>query len=157
MVSTPHAGHVAEQGFPWVTRCYIGKSAGCRLFCRKNARQRADGIRIYYCKLHMTDTGPTDDLEEEIAGEELLARELACLFGKDIVEQARLLDIADLNLTDDMTTAIGDGVRHLKQLKHDPEAQQQWVNKQEPGLQLLLCMWVMDMDLLDKIQTRSWL
>jgi len=105
----------------------------------------------------MTETGPDDDLEEEIAGQELLARELACLFGKDIVEQARQLDIADLNLTDDMTSAIGDGVRQLKQLKHDPEAQQQWVNKQEPGLQLLLCMWVMDMDLLDKIQTRSWL
>lgn len=97
------------------------------------------------------------NLEQDIAEEESLERELSCLFGEDIVDQARLLDIADLNLTDDMATAIADGIRQLKQQKNDFAAQKQWVSKQEPGLQLLLCLWVMDMDLLDKIQSRSWL
>ncbi|MEE8233080.1 MAG: hypothetical protein V3R41_00165 [Gammaproteobacteria bacterium] len=85
-----------------------------------------------------------------------MARELSFLFGGNIVEQVRLIDIADLNLTDEMTTSIGEGIRQLKQLKHDPEAQRQWVSGQAPGLCLLLCLWVMDMELLDKIQTRSY-
>ena len=100
------------------------------------------------------DTEHEDDLMQDIAGDEALARELSFLFGADIVEQARLLDITDLNMTDEMTVGIGDGIRQLKQLKHDPEAQRQWVGEQAPGLRLLLCLWIMDMDLLDKIQMR---
>ncbi len=104
----------------------------------------------------MIDTEYNDDLVEDISEHESLARELSFLFGGDIVEQVRLIDIADLNLTDEMTTSIGEGIRQLKQLKHDPEAQRQWVSGQAPGLCLLLCLWVMDMDILDKIQTRSY-
>ncbi len=104
----------------------------------------------------MIDTEYEDDLVEDIAENNSLVRELSYLFGEDLVEQARLIDIADLNLTDEMTAEIGEGVRHLKQLKHDPEAQRQWVSEQAPGLRLLLCLWIMDMDILDKIQTRSY-
>ncbi len=104
----------------------------------------------------MIDTEYDDGLGQDIAEDESLARELSFLFGGDIVEQARLIDIADLNLTDEMTTSIGEGIRQLKQLKHDPEAQRQWVSEQAPGLRLLLCLWIMDMDLLDKIQTGSY-
>ena len=39
------------------------------------------------------DTEPEDDLEQDIAGEASLARELSFLFGEDIVGQARLIDI----------------------------------------------------------------
>jgi hypothetical protein len=105
----------------------------------------------------MVDTEHDDDLQHDIAEEESLARELSFLFGKDTVEQARLIDIADLKLTDEMTAGIGAGIRQLKELKHNPEAQRQWVSEQAPGLRLMLCLWIMDMDLLDKIQTRSWL
>jgi len=98
-----------------------------------------------------------DDLMQDIAGDVSRARELSFLFGADIVDQARLIDIADLNMTDDMAAAIGAGIRQLKELKDDPAAQRQWLNQQGPGLRLLLCLWIMDMDLLDKIQTRSWL
>lgn len=98
------------------------------------------------------DTEPEDDPERDIAGEESLAGALSFLFGADIVGQARLIDIADLNMTDEMAAAVGEGVRQLKQLKHDPEGQRQWLDKQQPGLRLLLCLWIMDMDLLDKVQ-----
>ena len=100
----------------------------------------------------MIDTEYDDDLGSNITEYESLARELSFLFGGDIVEQARMIDIADLNLTDEMTTSIGEGIRQLKQLKHDPEAQRQWVSEQAPGVRLLLCLWIMDMDLLEKIQ-----
>ena len=105
----------------------------------------------------MIDTEYNGDLVEDITEHEFLARELSFLFGRDIVEQARLIDIADLNLTDEMSTSIGEGIRQLKQLKHDPEAQRQWVSELTPGLGLLLCLWIMDMELLDKIQTSSYL
>jgi len=105
----------------------------------------------------MIDSEYDDGLGQDIAEEASLAREWSFLFGDDIVDQARLIDIADLNLTDEMTASIGEGIRQLKQLKHDPEAQRRWVSEQDSGLRLLLCLWIMDMDLLDKIQTRSYL
>ncbi len=100
----------------------------------------------------MTDTEHEDNLEQDIADDASQARELAALFGEAIVEQARMVDIADLNMTDQMTAAIGDGIKHLKQLKGSPEQQRQWMEKQEAGLRLLLCLWIMDMGLLDKIK-----
>jgi hypothetical protein len=105
----------------------------------------------------MTDTKHNDDLTDDRAEEASLARELSFLFGEEIIEQARLIDIADLNLHDDMTARIGEGMRQLKELKLDPEAQRHWVSEQSPGLRLLLCLWIMDMGLLDKIQERSYL
>ncbi len=96
-----------------------------------------------------------DDLGSDITEHESLVQELSFLFGVDIVEQARLIDIADLNFTDEMTASIGEGIRQLKRLKHDPEAQRQWLSEQASGLRLLLCLWIMDTDILDKIQTRS--
>ena len=105
----------------------------------------------------MIDTEHEDNLLQDINKDASLVRELAVLFGDDIVEQARLIDIADLNLTDEMTAGIGTGIRKLKELKHDPGAQRQWVSEQAPGMRLLLCLWIMDMDLLEKIQTHSWL
>ena len=103
----------------------------------------------------MIDTEHDDNLGSDITEHESLALELSFLFGGDIVEQACLIDIADLNFTDVMTTSVGEGIRQLKRLKHDPEAQRQWLSEQASGLRLLLCLWIMDTDILDKIQTRS--
>jgi hypothetical protein len=89
--------------------------------------------------------------DQDIAVREAQARDLANLFGDGIVAQARLIDIADLNMTDEMTAAIGEGMRKLKQLRNDPQAQRQWLEQQQAGLRLLLCLWIMDMELLEKI------
>ena len=105
----------------------------------------------------MIDTEYDNSIGQDIAEDASLGRELSFLFGEDIVEQTRLIDSADLNLSDKLTREIGAGVRQLKQLKHDPEAQRQWLSEQTPALRLLLCLWIMDMDILDKIQTRSYL
>ena len=76
----------------------------------------------------MIDTEYDDGLGPDITKHESLARELSFLFGGDIVDQARLIDIADLNFTDEMTASIGVGIRQLKKLKHDPEAQRHWLS-----------------------------
>lgn len=100
----------------------------------------------------MIDSEYENNFEEESVREERQATELYFLFGEEIVEQARLIEIGVLNITDEMTAAIGEGIRQLKQLKNDPEAQRQWIVKQEAGLQLLLCLWIMDMGLIEKIR-----
>jgi hypothetical protein len=100
----------------------------------------------------MSDPEFQNDQLNEVAESESSARELALLFGEEIVEQAQLIDIGVLNITDEMTAAIGEGIRQLKKLKNDPEAQRQWIAKQETGLRLLLCLWIMDMGLLEKIR-----
>lgn len=77
---------------------------------------------------------------------------LVDLFGDDIVEQAMLIDAVDLNLSDSMTTAISAGVAGLKQRRGDMAAQRRFVAAMQPGEQLLLCMWVLEMELLDRIR-----
>jgi hypothetical protein len=102
--------------------------------------------------MQMNNTDYDNNLQQDVAEGEILARELSFLFGEETVEQARLIDIGLLNITDEMTAAIGQGIKQLKQLKNDPEAQRQWIEKQEAGLRLLLCLWIMDMGLLEKIK-----
>jgi len=85
----------------------------------------------------------------------ILDRELVELFGHEIVNQAQLVDVADLNLDEKMIACISTGVTRLKQLRNNPGAQQKLLAAMGPGEQLLLCMWVMEMDLLDKIRGQS--
>lgn len=73
------------------------------------------------------------------------------LFGDDIVEQAQLIDATDLNLDDRMTSSISAGVTGLKQLRGDPAAQRQFIATMQPGERVLLCMWILEMELLAKI------
>ena len=76
---------------------------------------------------------------------------LVSLFGKDIVEQAGLIDIADLNVSDEIASSISNGVIQLKKHKGKTEAQRAMIEKMPQGEKLVLCMWIMDMDLLDKL------
>ncbi len=95
---------------------------------------------------------PDDDFIQSREAQARTHDELAALFGKETVEQAEQLDIADLNLSDEITASIADGIRTLKGLKGKPAAQANFVNSLQPGARLLLCMWIMDMDLLKKVQ-----
>lgn len=98
-----------------------------------------------------------DDFIQSTEDHERAQDELAFLFGKETVEQAVQLDIADLRLSDEIVACIADGIRTLKQLRDKPAAQVDFVNSLQPGARLLLCLWVMDMGLLEKIQRRSYL
>lgn len=80
--------------------------------------------------------------------------ELARLFGQDTVNQARLIDAAHLNLDDSMTACITAGLNRLKQTRNDPAAQGAVISAMQPGERLLLCMWAMEMELLDKIRVK---
>jgi hypothetical protein len=94
----------------------------------------------------------TEDLDQILRKDAQARDALALLFGRETVELAAQIDIADLNLTDEMTAVITTGVKRLKELKHEPAAQRQLIAGMDQGASLLLCMWIMDMDLLDRIQ-----
>ena len=104
-----------------------------------------------------TATGNSDELIQSMEDYERSNEELAFLFGRETVEQAGQLDIADLNLNEEIVACIAGGIRTLKELQHNPRAQVNFVNGLEPGARLLLCLWVMDMGLLEKIRKRSYL
>ena len=103
----------------------------------------------------MNDADPVEDLDNIIDQADKLRSELSVLFGEETVDLASQLDIADLNVKDEIVKDIGVGVGELKKLKGNANAQVEFIQKLEQGSKLLLCMWIMDMDLLDKIQTRS--
>ena len=104
-----------------------------------------------------TAAGNGDDLVRSMEEYERSNHELAFLFGRETVEQADQLDIADLNMNEEIVACIADGIRTLKELQDNPGAQVNYVNGLDPGARLLLCMWVMDMGLLNKIRKRSYL
>lgn len=97
------------------------------------------------------------DLNASVVSRDELLREMAWLFGDTVAEQANHIDIADINMNKEITQSIASGVRQLKELKNNSQGQRELVNTMEPGARILLCLWIMDMDLLDKIQLRSYL
>jgi len=93
----------------------------------------------------------SDDLRHSVEEDEHQLQELTRLFGEDTVEQAQHIDVAHLNMNDKMIATISDGVRQLKALRTNPGAQRRLIGGMEPGARLILCMWIMDMGLLQKI------
>jgi hypothetical protein len=102
--------------------------------------------------LKETAVDDPEDLVQTIQEAERQKRELAQLFGRETVDLAGQIDIVDLNLNEKMTECIADGVRRLKELKGDPAAQARFIESMEQGARLVLCMWIMDMGLLDRIR-----
>lgn len=96
----------------------------------------------------------SEELRQIMEEDDRLTEGLTNLFGRDTVEQARQIDIADLSLNEEMTRCIAAGVNKLKELKADSPAQRNFVINMEPGTRLLICMWIMDMNLLEKILAR---
>jgi hypothetical protein len=105
----------------------------------------------------ISDNNSGDDVYSGNEQERLrLDGELSYLFGSETVAQAALIDAADLNLNEVMTACITDGLTRLKQLRNDPGAQLALVRGMQPGERLVLCMWIREMGLLDKIQARPY-
>lgn len=105
----------------------------------------------------MTDENPdTDDLNNLVRKQQYQFNQLTYLFGVATVEQASMIDVVDLNLDERMTACIADGINRLKNLHHSPADQLELVRSMEAGQRLLLCMWIIEMDLLNKIQSRPY-
>jgi hypothetical protein len=104
----------------------------------------------------MNSNTEDSDQYDLIAEKKRQEKELSFLFGKEIVEQARLIDVVDFNLSDEMTKCISKGVTRLKNLHNQADAQIQFIEEMAPGERLVLCMWIMEMDLLPKLQSSNY-
>jgi hypothetical protein len=107
--------------------------------------------------MHMVSESEEISLEGISLEQARIQQELSYLFGEDIVSQARLIDVVDLNLNDKMTRCISKGVTELKKMKDQSSSQKEFIGRMSAGERLVLCMWIMEMDLLEKMQSRSYL
>jgi hypothetical protein len=80
--------------------------------------------------------------------------ELACLFGRETVTQARHTDIVDLRLDADFVDGIAQTAGQLINVKGQPGQQRELVNSLDRDKRLLLCMWLIDTDLAGKLVSR---
>ncbi len=77
---------------------------------------------------------------------------LSRLFGEQTLRLTRRLDVADLHINDAMTQSIGASVSELKRLKGDVSGQKAYIAGLEEGARLLLCLWVTDMALHERLR-----
>lgn len=78
-------------------------------------------------------------------------RELAALFGEDCLAQARVTDPADLHLTADLMETVWDAADDLLRDAGNPEKQRATIAAIPEGTRLVLCMWVLDLELAGKL------
>lgn len=78
-------------------------------------------------------------------------KELASLFGMDLVQKAKATDPADLNLTADLMAAVHDSADGLMVMAGCPRAQRELINDLNEETRLALCMWIQDMELSEKL------
>ena len=83
-----------------------------------------------------------------------LATELAALFGRHVLHQARLTDPADLDLTAEQMDAVHDAADALLRLRGKPKAQIKLVRALDSQTRMVLCMWSMDTGLMDSLLHR---
>lgn len=83
--------------------------------------------------------------------EQRIDNELAALFGRDLVEQAKQTDPADLLLSDSLMVEVYTAADELLARAGEPVAQRSVVRRLSEGTRLVLCMWIHDLDLAAKI------
>ena len=104
------------------------------------------GHRRDYHRRNMSAT------DEKTATSQSATPFLRALFGAETVTLAASLDTAILDMNDDMTKAVAAGVARLKTMRGNIAAQQKYIASLQEGARLLLCLWIMDMELTDKMR-----
>lgn len=77
--------------------------------------------------------------------------ELTCLFGQELVTQARRTDIGSLNLDSDFIHSISEIAGQLLRLSGHPQKQTALVGRLDRDRQLVLCAWIIGGDLPAKL------
>jgi len=72
-----------------------------------------------------------------------------------VVSQARLTDPAELDLSAALMEAVWDAADQLLRDAGNPYAQRAYVQGMPEAARLVLCMWVMDLELVRKLQERT--
>ena len=81
----------------------------------------------------------------------LIETELVSLFGRELVDKARVTDVVDLELTASRMDAVHDATDALLKHSGKPKLQQATIATLDDMTALMLCMWVMDTGFADRI------
>ena len=82
---------------------------------------------------------------------EKLRHELVALFGRGLVQQAEITDVADLDITADQMDAVHHAADAILKHPGQPSRQRELVDDLDEQTTLLLCMWLMDTDFAGRI------
>lgn len=77
--------------------------------------------------------------------------ELVALFGRRVVDMATVLDVAHLDITAKRMAAVQKATEALMELNGQPDGQRAVVKGLETYTALLLCMWLMDTGMFERL------
>jgi hypothetical protein len=82
-------------------------------------------------------------------------RELVALFGREIVEDAHRTEVCDLHLTAEGMELVHDAADELLMRSGEALEQRRIVSKLDRFTRLVLCMWLVDLDLAASLAARA--
>jgi hypothetical protein len=83
------------------------------------------------------------------------AQAIRRLFGEVVCTVAACTDAATLDLSAGLMDRVHDGADALLAMRHHPDEQMRYVSELPFDVRLVLCMWLLDCDLADKLASRA--
>ena len=83
------------------------------------------------------------------------AQAIRRLFGEVVCSVAAVTDAAMLDLSSGLMDRVHDGTDALLAMRHHPDEQMRYVSELPFDVRLVLCMWLLDCDLADKLASRA--
>ena len=83
------------------------------------------------------------------------AQAIRRLFGEVVCSVASSTDAATLDLSAGLMDRVHDGADALLAMRRFPDEQMRYVSELPFEVRLVLCMWLLDCDLADKLATRA--
>jgi hypothetical protein len=83
------------------------------------------------------------------------AQAIKRLFGEVVCSVAAGTDAATLDLSAGLMDRVHDGADALLAMRQHPDEQMRYVSELPFEVRLLLCMWLLDCDLADKLANRA--
>jgi len=77
------------------------------------------------------------------------------LFGEVVCSVAAVTDAAALDLSAGLMDRVHDGADALLAMRQHPDEQMRYVSELPFDVRLVLCMWLLDCDLADKLASRA--
>jgi hypothetical protein len=83
------------------------------------------------------------------------AQAIRRLFGEVVSSVAAVTDSATLDLSAGLMDRVHDGADALLAMRQHPDEQMRYVSELPFDVRLVLCMWLLDCDLADKLASRA--
>ena len=83
------------------------------------------------------------------------AQAIRRLFGEVVCSVAAVTDVATLDLSSGLMDRVHDGADALLAMRHHPAEQMRYVSELPFDVRLVLCVWLLDCNLANKLASRA--